>query len=52
MEQSVDISKDLKTKITELDEKIFSIEERWALGKIDSDLYERIGGKGNKRRRI
>jgi site-specific DNA recombinase len=46
-QESVGQSKELRAKITELKEKLFKVEERYALGDIDREIYDRISSKLN-----
>ena len=45
IEKSSVNTKEIKTKLTEVKEKIEKIEERFAYGEIDREIYEKISGK-------
>lgn len=45
VEKNTSSSKEIKTKLTELKQKIDKVEERFAYGEIDRGIYEKITGK-------
>ena len=50
IESSGEETKSMKSKLTELNNKLLKVEERFAIGEIDREIYERIAGKMKEER--
>lgn len=45
IEKNTTSNREIKTKLTELKQKVEKVEERFAYGEIDRDIYEKVSGK-------